>query len=239
MRLGLVGRGPVGRFLARQLEPVDWTGSDLNLSADLDAVILAVPDAAIASCAQRVWRQAEPRALIHCSGATPLTALDPCPIQAVWHPMRPFPAGETVDSLECVVGLRGDGDWVRRLESWSRTWGGTPVTLAEDQALRVHLACCYAAGATALMTSLARAHFLAAGLEPAQAKGAIRGLSLPAMEAVLERGAQAITGPARRADHEVLDSHAQLQSSAEAELYRSMIEQLGAMGLIPEGEKIS
>lgn len=233
MRLGLVGRGPVGRYLAARLEPAFWTGRELLLADGLDGVILAVPDGAIASTAEQVLQRFQPRALIHCSGATALDALGHESERAVWHPMRPFPVGEHIETLDCVVGLRGDAQWVDRLDTWSRAWGGSPVGLSEDQALRVHLACCYAAGATALMTTLARQHFLTAGLEPEAMKQAIRGLSVPALEAVLDHGAQAITGPARRADDAVMGAHRQLQDGAEAALADALFGQLKALGLIP------
>ncbi|MBM65588.1 MAG: hypothetical protein CMH55_05065 [Myxococcales bacterium] len=233
MRLGVVGRGPVGRYLAARLEPAFWTGRELLLSEGLDGVILAVPDGAIASTAEQVVARYRPGALIHCSGATALDALGTETERAVWHPMRPFPVGEHIETLDCVVGLRGDAQWVDRLTTWSRAWGGSPVCLSEDQALRVHLACCYAAGATALMTTLARQHFLAAGLAPEAMKQAIRGLSGPALEAVLDHGAQAITGPARRADHDVMAAHRQLQDGAEAALADALFGQLKALGLIP------
>ena len=233
MRLGLVGRGPVGRFLAARLDPECWTGRELRLSQGLDGVILAVPDTAIEATAQAVVDAVGSTALIHCSGATPLAALAAAQHAAVWHPMRPFPAGEHVERLDCVVGLRGDPVWVERLAAWSQAWGGKPVPLAEDQALRVHLACCYAAGATALMTALARLHFLAAGIDAQHMKQAIRGLSYPALEAVLDHGAQAITGPARRGDDAVLAAHRELQAPAEATLQEGVLGQLKALGLIP------
>ena len=72
MRLGLVGRGPVGRYLATRLDPECWTGRELGLVDHLDAVILAVPDDAIAATAARVLDRFAPKALIHCSGATPI-----------------------------------------------------------------------------------------------------------------------------------------------------------------------
>ncbi|MEC7750273.1 MAG: DUF2520 domain-containing protein [Myxococcota bacterium] len=233
MRLGLVGRGPVGRYLATRLDPECWTGRELGLVDHLDAVILAVPDDAIAATAARVLDRFAPKALIHCSGATPISVLAAADQVAVWHPMRPFPVGEHVQSLDCVVGLRGDSIWVDRFVTWSREWGGTPVRLQEDQALQVHLACCYAAGATALMTSLARMHFLQAGMAAQDMKVAIRGLSHPALEAVLAHGAEAITGPARRADYGVMDAHRQLQEPSEAQLSTAILGQLKAFGLIP------
>ena len=75
MRLGLVGRGPVGRFLAARLDPECWTGRELLLAEGLDGVILAVPDAAIEATASAVVERFGTTALIHCSGATPLSAL--------------------------------------------------------------------------------------------------------------------------------------------------------------------
>ena len=53
------------------------------------------------------------------------------------------------------------------------------------------------------------------------------------LEAVLDHGAQAITGPARRADHDVMAAHRQLQDGAEAALADALFGQLKALGLIP------
>ena len=145
MRCAVVGCGPVGRFLGARLgvEPLHRDQWPLG---QVDLVFLAVPDRCIADQAARL-RQAGDWALVHCSGATPRAALGDG-ASAVWHPMRAFAADAQppTDLANCVVGLRGDAALLAWLESQTQAWGGQPVMVDEEQAIRVHAACCFAAG---------------------------------------------------------------------------------------------
>ena len=218
MRGAVIGRGPVGRFLSARLglEPLS---RDQLPPSETDLVFLAVPDRAIAEQAIRL-RAAGAWALVHCSGATALAALGEG-ASAVWHPMRAFAdAPHPPENLgNCVIGLRGQESLVAWLEMQTQQWGGQPVRLDEDQAVRVHAACCFAAGFCASVAGHAAQIFAEAGLSAEQANQAVARLSESAIAALL--AGQGITGPAPRGDLETIEAHLQ-QLQGRADLYKSL-----------------
>jgi predicted short-subunit dehydrogenase-like oxidoreductase (DUF2520 family) len=234
MRPGVVGRGAVGGFLARALgfESGDtrWLGRDEAPPTGINLLFLCVPDRAVATAVASL--RGSGCRLVHCSGALGLEGAD-----AVWHPMRAFPKGAPppADLGGCVVGLRGDDAIAQWLAERTEVWGGEPVHLAAAAAADVHLACCFAAGYSALMADIARQYFTAAGLSFEQVTRALQGLAGPAVAAVLERGASAITGPAQRGDWAVLAKHHARLETADRALHRALLEALDARGVLPQG----
>jgi predicted short-subunit dehydrogenase-like oxidoreductase (DUF2520 family) len=218
VRCAVVGAGPVGRFLGARLgvEPLRRHGLPPD---DVELVFLAVPDRVITEQASRL-RDLGNWALVHCSGATALSALGQ-DAAAVWHPMRAFADNLTPPTgLDyAVVGLRGEASIVAWLEFQTRSWGGQPVRLAEDQAVRVHAACCFAAGFCASIAGHAAQIFTEAGLTTDEANLAVAGLSDSAIASML--AGQGLTGPALRGDHQTVASHLR-QLEGRAELYRSL-----------------
>ena len=204
MRTAVIGRGPVGRFLASRLGTTPL-GRKILPPAEVDVVILAVPDRAIAELAGHLRRHGD-WALIHCSGASALSELAPGPA-AVWHPMRAFSSIDSVPSTlgGAVVGLRGDPQLIEWLEGLTKSWGGVPVSIGEDQAVRVHAACCFAAGFTASVAADAQALMMASGVSSDHARQAIESLSSSAISQVLK--GLGLTGPAIRGDLNTLEAH--------------------------------
>ena len=218
MRCAVIGRGPVGRFLGARLglEPLS---RDQLPPSETDLVFLAVPDRAIAEQAVRL-RAAGGWTLVHCSGATALTKLGEGS-GAVWHPMRAFAdAPQPPPNLGgCVVGLRGDSSAVDWLEKQTQRWGGQGVRLDEEQAVKVHAACCFAAGFCASVAGHAAQIFAEAGLTTEQANQAVLRLSESAIASLL--AGQGITGPAPRGDLQTIEAHLR-ELQARAELYKSL-----------------
>ena len=201
--IGVVGQGAVGRFLSQRLG-ARVVGRNETPPADLSLIFLAVPDQAIAAVAARL-RPLSDAALVHCSGATPRSALGEGP-GAVWHPMAAFGRGEPAQDLGgAVVGLRGDEDLLAPLERIARQLGGGAARVDEDEAVRVHAACCFAAGFCATVAGIAAQQLGRAGLSPAQAATAVTGLSDSAIAAVL--GGRGLTGPALRGDRATMEAH--------------------------------
>ena len=204
MRTAVIGRGPVGRFLANRLG-INPLGREVLPSAEVDVVFLAVPDRSIAELAVHLRRHGD-WALIHCSGASALSELASGPA-AVWHPMRAFSSIDSVPSTlgGAIVGLRGDPHLVEWLEDVTKSWGGVPVSISEDQAVRVHAACCFAAGFTASVAADAQALMMASGLSSDHARQAVESLSSSAISQMLQ--GQGLTGPAIRGDLNTLEAH--------------------------------
>ena len=238
MRVAVVGRGPVGQFLAARFG-VEPLGRDGCPDAQTDLVFVAVPDRCIEAAAGRL-RSLTQAALVHCSGATARAVLGEGR-GAVWHPMCAFPVGaEARQRLDdVVVGLRGDVDVVAWLSGVTKTWGATPVVIDEAQAVAVHAACCFAAGLCASVVARAATVMRESGVAPDIAKVAVGGLSHSAIQGWLD--ADVFTGPALRGDgstlrahHEVLGRHQALYTA----LTLGLCEQAGldpaALGLISD-----
>jgi predicted short-subunit dehydrogenase-like oxidoreductase (DUF2520 family) len=233
MRAGVVGSGPVGRFLAARLDlrrGVDWAGRHQALSPGSDLIFLAVPDAAIAVVATNL-RSRTDAALVHCSGATSLAALGPGR-SAVWHPMRAFPKQGLVADLDgAVVGLRGDEDVCNWLAQQTSNWGGEAQRIDEEDALLAHAGCCFAAGFCAVMVLEAMALLEQAGLSADAAKRAAAGLSATAVRAALD--GHGLTGPALRGDVDTMRAHLSILGPRVA-LYRSLTDAVGRHGEIAD-----
>lgn len=99
MNWGIVGHGHLGSALAarfarqniafRHLSAQLWDqGKDLPQPED--ALLLAVPDGCIVEVARQLQRRGHLGPVFHCSGATPLGALEPLPQTGVWYPMQSF-----------------------------------------------------------------------------------------------------------------------------------------------------
>lgn len=229
MRCAVVGRGPVGRFLAERLS-LQPLRRDAVPAPGVELVFIAVSDRYIAAQAQRL-RSLGSWALVHCSGATPLSALGDGP-SAVWHPMRAF-ATPTADLGGAVVGLRGEASLVDWLVERSLDWGGEPVAIEEDQAVKVHAACCFAAGFCAAVAAQAEMVFAQAGLPNSAAKRAVAGLSQSAISAMLN--GDGLTGPASRGDAQSVAAHLEVLDERSGELYRRLTRLMAPQsGLAPD-----
>lgn len=99
MNWGIVGHGHLGSALAarfarqniafRHLSAQLWDqGKDLPQPED--ALLLAVPDGCIVEVARQLQQRGHLGPVFHCSGATPLGALEPLPQAGVWYPMQSF-----------------------------------------------------------------------------------------------------------------------------------------------------
>ena len=218
MRAAVIGQGAVGLFLSARLGVAPLTHGELPAATD-QVVFLAVPDRAIAALAEQLRAQGD-WALVHCSGASALASLGEG-ASAVWHPMRAMPRGASaLQSLGgAVVGLRGDASLVTWLELETTRWGGVPVRVEEAQAVRVHAACCFAAGLTASVAAHGYGLLRDAGLSPEQARRAAQQLSESAIDQALSGGG--LTGPAVRGDRATIEAHLEVLGPLEA-LYRSL-----------------
>jgi predicted short-subunit dehydrogenase-like oxidoreductase (DUF2520 family) len=191
-----------------------------------DWVWLTVPDDRIAAGAAGIaWRAGQ--LALHCSGATPLSALAPAPAAAGFHPLKLL-AGDT--GLAGVhVGIEADAAHRPALEALAHALGLVPLALPSPMSAEARAAYHAAANlaASGVLAVLAEAGSLwaAAGLEPGEALPALLPLTRGALDTAAARGlAGAVSGPIARGDAAVLARHLDALAGAglDADLLRAL-----------------
>jgi len=206
----LIGPGRAGRSLAAALADagcdvrgVLGRGDDLaGAAAGVDALVLAVPDGALAEVAAAVTPVPE-TVVLHLSGAAGLEVLAPHPRRASLHPLVPLPTAE-IGRVRLRAGttfaVAGD-PLAGRLAA---VLGGRVLHVDEDARAAYHAAACIAANHVVALLGQVERVAAAAGLPP----DAFRGLTRAAVEDVELLGpARALTGPAARGDDTTIDRH--------------------------------
>jgi predicted short-subunit dehydrogenase-like oxidoreductase (DUF2520 family) len=226
--LRVVGAGRAGRSLAAALSATpDWElagllarGDDVTRAAhDVDLLVLAVPDDAIAPVARSV--EPVPTTVVaHLAGSRGLDELAPHSRRAALHPLMTLP--DEVRGAEALRGawfaVAGDdivGDVVRSLD-------GRSFAVADEQRALYHAAACVAANhLVALMGQVERLAG-AAGVPFAAffdiARAALRNTELLGPAA-------ALTGPAARGDWDTIRRHLDAMPDDERAAYESLVEQ--------------
>jgi predicted short-subunit dehydrogenase-like oxidoreductase (DUF2520 family) len=227
----IAGHGKVASALAKRLsergqafEQVSargWaTGKDLP-SADCRALFLALPDDVILEAAAALAAASPDYPVFHCSGATPLSALDTLPLSGVWYPMQSFRSPDVPwgsfrifwenESLESI------------LNAWHQALGiNVPGEWASSQ-LRgaYHLGAVWANNFPNHLVALFQAY---------QAKTGVSGLEsmlAETVQAALNGDAKALqTGPALRGDQATLDRHVQELPEEFRDLYLALSESI-------------
>jgi predicted short-subunit dehydrogenase-like oxidoreductase (DUF2520 family) len=220
LRVRIVGNGRAGGSLAGALDgraSVERRGrGDLaDAARDVDLLVLAVPDRAIAECATAV--EPADAVVIHLSGVTGLDALAPHPRVGSLHPLVSFP-----DATQGARRFRGAwmavaGDPL--VGELARLLDGRSIHVADEQRALYHATACIASNhLVALMSQVER---LAATLGvPAQP---FLELASGAMANTLVTGAAAaLTGPVSRGDWETVRRHVAALPPAERPLYLAL-----------------
>lgn len=250
-RIGIVGAGVVGGTLAHALtaagRPVVAAASRTQASAQrlaarvpgcvavetpqavadrCDLALLTVPDDAIAEVASSVqWRPGQ--AVVHCSGATPLSALAPAArhgaLVGAFHPLQTFASADQPPSvLEGIAfAVEAPQPLLGELQDLAQALGGWPIELdGRDRAL-------YHVSAVAVCGFVATLMQASAGLwerfEGAGTGGADQGMRalLPlarrTLESIGEQGLpDAMTGPLTRGDVGTVRRHLEALETADA-----------------------
>ncbi|MEO0652907.1 MAG: DUF2520 domain-containing protein [Planctomycetota bacterium] len=235
-RLSIVGLGAVGGAFARlalerELSVQAWTRSweraelwrqqhGLTVHEDLEALardgellLLCVGDGALPEIVERLTPLA-PRVVAHVAGALGPEALAPLG-EAGWaigacHPARPIPSVRPETLRGAALTLAGDGRALPALRSLADALGLPSMELSAegDARARYHAACALlsngvvglAAEAERLLTPLAD--------PPAGAEAVVRSLLGGALENLsAARPAEVLTGPVRRGDVGLVESH--------------------------------
>ena len=210
----VIGAGRAGGSMQRALTKAGWTalpslGRDDDLrdaAADVDVLIIATPDASIASVAQSVIA-VETCAVVHLSGSLGPAVLAPHARRAVVHPVMGLPNDEIG-----AARLLANG-WFALTEGCDvagneivDALGGRAIVLKDDPDTRAlhHAACCVAGNH--LVTILGQVERLAAaaGVSPSAYFELVRNVS----DNVADLGAAAaLTGPVARGDYGTVERH--------------------------------
>lgn len=220
MQIAIVGRGRLGRGLARALTQASWSvratsGRRVRRAAvaDADVVILAAPDPALPTLATTVAPWLAPRAIVlHCSGRYDASLLAPCrdagaaiaamhPLVSFADPLRPPALAGT------TFVIAGDRRAMRAASSIARAVGARPLRAAAHGPT-YHAAAALAANGAAALAAIAVRVLARAGLSRRDAERAIGALLRTVGENVERIGTPAaLTGPAVRGDAATVLAH--------------------------------
>ncbi len=229
IRVRIIGPGRAGTSLHRALSTAHWPvapllGRDDDLhaaAADVDLVVVATPDAAVADVAAAI----EPSAatvIAHLSGSLGLGPLDAHPRRAVLHPLVALPDAER--GAERLVGawfgLATDGDPL--VEQVVEELHGRIVRVAEGDWARYHAGAVIAANH--LVALLGQVERVAGSIGAPLA--AYLDLARGALDDVAALGpAAALTGPVRRGDTDTVRRHLDALPEAERAAYRALADE--------------
>jgi predicted short-subunit dehydrogenase-like oxidoreductase (DUF2520 family) len=220
----IVGPGRAGTSLALALTRRGWKVAPMlgrtddlsGAAADVDLLVLATPDAAIADAARAV----EPVAttvVAHLSGSLGAKALAPHERRATLHPLVALPTPELGAKRLVGAWFAVSGDpLVRQVVE---ALYGRAFEVADDQRAAYHAAACIAANhLVALMGQVERVADLAG--VPFRA---YLDLARAALDDVEDLGpVDALTGPVARGDEATVRRHLRALPRAERRAYRAM-----------------
>lgn len=217
MKIAIVGVGRAGTAFALALgragHDVITVHHDERLSFhDADAVLLTVPDDAIATVAQRL--APTDAVILHVAGSRGLDVLAPHTRVGVLHPLAAIPEGEIgARRFEgSTFAVAGDP----LAFELARALGGRALSLRDEQRAAYHAAACVTANhLVALLASVSSiAQSVGLSLED------FLPLAQHALDDVRAMGpTSALTGPASRGDMATLDAHLHAIPEGDRALY--------------------
>ncbi|HUP72427.1 MAG TPA: DUF2520 domain-containing protein [Acidimicrobiales bacterium] len=218
----MVGLGRAGGSFAAALTAVGWhldsvftRGMALaDAAVDVDVVIIATPDRAIAEVARAI-RAVDETAIVHLSGACGLDVLAPHTRRASVHALMTLP-----DVATGAARLPGGwfaiaGDAVAR--ELVVAIAGRSFVVADDERARYHAAASVASNHLVVLLGQVERLAARAGVPFAAFLPLIRA-SVENVEAL--GSSQALTGPAARGDEETIERHLRAIDESERPLYR-------------------
>lgn len=214
-RLAIVGRGRLGRALAGALSAAGAQiqgplGRGEAVSADVDVVLLCVPERALAAAAALVPKGP---LLGHCSASAPLSLLEPHERFSAHPLMTVTAAGATFTGAACAV----DGSSTHALDvavGLATRLGMVPVRVPAEQRALYHAAASLASNFLVTLESAAEQLAQECGIERAQLTPLVRA-AVANWEA---QGFAAITGPLARGDEATVAAQRTAVAESAAEL---------------------
>lgn len=194
-----------GRALGSLAECVD----------EASTIFVTTPDAAIAEVARDLAAfDLSAKFVVHCSGATPSSALDACrkagAMVASLHPL--YAVSSRFDSwhelASCTFAVEGDDEVCDLLSFVVRELGATIVKINSAQKARYHAAAVMASNLVVGLFDMAADELVTCGFERTDAERALAPLFLGNARHVAEVGPEdALTGPAARGDETTIERH--------------------------------
>jgi len=208
---------------------------------DVDIVLLAVSDLAIAEVCGRI--DVGPGQLVaHLAGALGLSPLVSARRRGArtgsFHPLRPFTRDGTRGFGGFAAGISASDESAREdLAQLAVRLGMTPLSTTDKSRPLYHAAAVLAAGGqVALFAEAVRTFRHATGLSEPQARTALLPLALGALEKLWhEPPERAITGPAARGDLETVASHRKALSADVLRLYDQLTRVIARLRTHPAG----
>ncbi len=207
LRIRIIGAGRAGGSFARALRSVGHTVELLGRSpgdtADPDVILLAVPDGAISRVADALPALDDGPVVLHCSGATPLTALARHPRRGSIHPLMTLPDAETGTRRlldDCTYAVAGDPVTRRLVDDL----GGRAIEIGDDQRALYHAAAAITSNHTVALTGQVARLAERLGL-PAEVFWPLLRASVESVAATSPT--DALTGPAARGDRATINAH--------------------------------
>ena len=218
----VLGAGAVGSALLKELPHAGlkvlsaWTrssGLEPPPLLDVDVVLIAVPDLAVAPLCARL--EVGPGQLVaHLAGALGLAPLAAARRKGArtgsLHPLRAFVRGQRQDYDGAAAGISGSDATARdQLAQLAGRLGMMPVATGDRTRALYHAAAVLAAGGqVALFSEAMRAFRKATGASEPAARSALLPLTLGALEKLRSLpAADALTGPAVRGDLQTISAH--------------------------------
>lgn len=204
--------------------------SEAQIAADCELLFLSVPDASVTELAARLRVRAG-QAVVHCSGALPLAALDAAARGGAWrgclHPLQSFPErfADPARFAGISCGVEGDGALLPRLQAYCKSLGARVLDLRGIDRAGYHAAAVFASNYLVALHAAAAQAWTAAGLPAQDARAALAPLTLGTAQQIarlpLER---ALTGPLARGDAPTIAGHLHALRAAPAlhDLYRQL-----------------
>jgi predicted short-subunit dehydrogenase-like oxidoreductase (DUF2520 family) len=209
-RVRIIGNGRAGLSFAGALTAIGadvvevlGRGADLSLAtSDVDVVIIATPDGAIATVASSLT-PSDTCVVLHLSGAQTLATLAQHPRAGSIHPLLPLPNAEIgAERLLNSATFAVAGDPVAR--QLAQAFGGRVVDVHDGDRATYHAAACVAANHVVGLLGQVERLANSIGLDLA----CFMDLTRAAMDDAATLGPQrALTGPAARGDWTTLERH--------------------------------
>ena len=190
-----------------------------------DVCILAVPDGAIVQAADLVEEDlGKTTAMVHCSGALPLTSIGPRKSERALGSFHPLVAvsdsHDTLSGHSVAISATTRG-LVELLEKAASALGMSPLEVPESGRSAYHAGAVLAAGHLVALLDGAASAFQHAGSDRHAALAALLPLMRSALEGVERRGIEkALTGPVVRGDVGIVQAHLEALPSEIGSVYR-------------------
>ncbi len=228
MNIVIVGAGRAGTSLAKALSLAGPTvqlvhHNEIPSLHEADAVVLCVPDDAIATVAATLPPTSA--VVMHVAGSRTLEVLTPHARVASMHPLVALPNEEIGTARLAGATFAVAGDPLAR--TLVELVGGKAIDVADEDRAAYHAAACVAANH--LVTLLASVGEIAAsiGMELED----FLPLAQNALSDVIELGPlRALTGPAARGDVATLDAHLEAIPESTRPLYVALVREALALG---------